>query len=239
MNLPSRRFYYRPVACVLLTALLTASGFGLGKRTSASDERLSVVDSIVKDAIHDGQVPGAVVLVWHDGQVIYRKAFGNRALEPRREAMTIDTIFDLASLTKVVATTTAVMQLVQTGKIRLNDPVAKYIPEFAQNDKQDITIRELLTHFSGLTRRSRLDRALGRPRHRLENGLCREADLPSRIEVPLQRHQFHHAGRAGGAHLRHHARPVLREKHLQSAEDDAHPLSAAGGLAAEDRSHPV
>ncbi len=151
MNLPSRRFYYRPVACVLLTALLTASGFGLGKRTSASDERLSVVDSIVKDAIHDGQVPGAVVLVWHDGQVIYRKAFGNRTLEPRREAMTIDTIFDLASLTKVVATTTAVMQLVQTGKIRLNDPVAKYIPEFAQNDKQDITIRELLTHFSGLT----------------------------------------------------------------------------------------
>jgi uncharacterized protein YbbC (DUF1343 family)/CubicO group peptidase (beta-lactamase class C family) len=104
----------------------------------------------VRDAIHDDQIPGAVLLVWHDGQVIYRKAFGNRALEPRKEAMTVDTIFDVASLTKVVATTTAVMQLVQKGEVRLNDPVAKYIPEFAQNGKEDITVRNLLTHFSGL-----------------------------------------------------------------------------------------
>jgi uncharacterized protein YbbC (DUF1343 family)/CubicO group peptidase (beta-lactamase class C family) len=104
----------------------------------------------VRDAIHDDQTPGAVLLVWHDGQVIYRKAFGNRALEPRKEAMTVDTIFDVASLTKVVATTTAVMQLVQEGEVRLNDPVAKYIPEFAQNGKEDITVRNLLTHFSGL-----------------------------------------------------------------------------------------
>jgi len=112
--------------------------------------RLGVLDSIVQEAIGDGQIPGAVVLVWHNGGVIYRKAFGHRSLEPRREAMTVDTIFDLASLTKVVATTTAVMQLVERGKIRLNDPVAKYIAEFAQNDKEDITVRELLTHFSGL-----------------------------------------------------------------------------------------
>jgi uncharacterized protein YbbC (DUF1343 family)/CubicO group peptidase (beta-lactamase class C family) len=111
---------------------------------------LGVLDGIVRDAIHDGQIPGAVLLVWHDGKVIYRKAFGNRALEPRREAMTVDTIFDIASLTKVVATTTAVMQLVQKGEIRSNDPVAKYVPEFAQNGKEDITVRNLLTHFSGL-----------------------------------------------------------------------------------------
>jgi CubicO group peptidase (beta-lactamase class C family) len=104
----------------------------------------------VQEAIRDGQIPGAVVLVGHDGQVIYRKAFGERSLEPRREAMTVDTIFDLASLTKVVATTTAVMQLVQKGQIRVNEPVAKYIPEFAENGKEEITIRELLTHFSGL-----------------------------------------------------------------------------------------
>ena len=71
---------------------------------------LGVLDSIVRDAIHDDQIPGAVLLVWHDGQVIYRKAFGNRAVEPRREPMTVDTIFDIASLTKVVATTTAVMR---------------------------------------------------------------------------------------------------------------------------------
>ena len=82
--------------------------------------------------------------------MIYRKAFGERSLEPRREAMTVDTIFDLASLTKVIATTTAVMQLVEQGKIASNDPVAKYMPEFAQNGKEDITIRQLLTHYSGL-----------------------------------------------------------------------------------------
>src|SRR5690349_24800751 len=95
-------------------------------------------------------MPGAVLLVWHNGQVMYHKAFGNRSLEPRWEMMTLDTIFDLASLTKVVATTTAIMQLVERGQVRLNDPVAKYIPEFAQNGKEDITVRNLLTHYSGL-----------------------------------------------------------------------------------------
>jgi uncharacterized protein YbbC (DUF1343 family)/CubicO group peptidase (beta-lactamase class C family) len=111
---------------------------------------LAVLDPIVQDAIREGQIPGAVLLVWHDGQVMYRKAFGNRSLEPRRETMTVDTIFDIASLTKVVATTTAIMQLTQRGEIRVNDPVAKYIPEFTENGKGDITIRELLTHYSGL-----------------------------------------------------------------------------------------
>jgi uncharacterized protein YbbC (DUF1343 family)/CubicO group peptidase (beta-lactamase class C family) len=115
-----------------------------------SAPNLAVLDSIVLDAIHDREIPGAVLLVGHNGQVVYRKAFGNRALEPRREPMTVDTIFDIASLTKVVATTTAVMQLVQKGEVRVNDPVAKYIPEFAENGKDDITVRNLLTHFSGL-----------------------------------------------------------------------------------------
>src|SRR5579863_3457620 len=90
--------------------------------------RLGAVDSIIQQAIADG-LPGAVLVVGHDGRVIYRKAYGNRALEPSREAMTIDTVFDLASLTKVIATTTAVMQLVEQGKVRMNDPVAKYLPE--------------------------------------------------------------------------------------------------------------
>jgi len=108
------------------------------------------LDPIIEQAIHDGNIPGAVLLVGHDGHVIYRKAYGARALEPRREAMTVDTIFDLASLTKVIATATAMMQLVERGKVRLNDPVAKYLPEFAQNGKEDITVRQLLTHYSGL-----------------------------------------------------------------------------------------
>jgi uncharacterized protein YbbC (DUF1343 family)/CubicO group peptidase (beta-lactamase class C family) len=117
---------------------------------SSNAPNLVVLDSIVLEAIHDHQIPGAVLLVGHNGQVVYRKAFGNRALEPRREPMTVDTIFDIASLTKVVATTTAVMQLVQKGEVRVNDAVAKYIPEFAENGKDDITVRNLLTHFSGL-----------------------------------------------------------------------------------------
>ena len=135
-------------------ALLVVSLFPLlataATAKAPGNPKLAVLDPIILDAIHDHQIPGAVLLVGHNGQVVYRKAFGNRALEPRREPMTVDTIFDLASLTKVVATTTAVMQLVQKGEVRLNDPVAKYIPEFAQNGKEDITVRNLLTHYSGL-----------------------------------------------------------------------------------------
>jgi uncharacterized protein YbbC (DUF1343 family)/CubicO group peptidase (beta-lactamase class C family) len=115
----------------------------------AAPVRLGAVDSVIQQAIADG-LPGAVLVVGHDGRVIYRKAYGNRALEPKPEAMTLDTVFDLASLTKVIATTTAVMQLVEQGKVRMNDPVAKYLPEFAQNGKEDITVRQLLTHYSGL-----------------------------------------------------------------------------------------
>ncbi|MGB6404180.1 MAG: exo-beta-N-acetylmuramidase NamZ domain-containing protein, partial [Candidatus Sulfotelmatobacter sp.] len=111
---------------------------------------LPAVDAAIEQAIQEGQVPGAVLIVGHDGAVIYRKAYGSRVLEPRREEMSLDTIFDLASLTKVIATTTAVMQLVERGEVRLNDPVAKYLPEFAQNGKDDITVRQLLIHFSGL-----------------------------------------------------------------------------------------
>jgi len=133
-----------------LLLLLPSALWAAAAKPARAPNRLAVVDSIVQEAIHAGQIPGAVVLVWHNGQVLYRKAFGYRALEPRRELMTVDTVFDLASLTKVVATTTAVMQLVEKGEVRLNDPVAKYIPEFAQNGKEDITVRGLLTHYSGL-----------------------------------------------------------------------------------------
>ena len=138
----------RLAAVVCLCASL--SGVAAAVHAPESSSRLSMIDPIVQDAIRNGQVPGAVVLVWHNGQVVYRKAIGDRALEPRREPMTLDTIFDLASLTKVIATTTAVMQLVDQGKIRVNEPVTKYISEFAQNEKDNITIRELLTHYSGL-----------------------------------------------------------------------------------------
>ncbi len=138
---------------MLVLAVVLSPHFAAGapaRKTAGSTSRLTSLDPIVEGAIQDGQVPGAVLLVWHDGQVVYRKAFGNRSIEPRRETMTADTVFDIASLTKVVATAVAVMQLVQKGEIRVNEPVAKYIPEFAQNGKEDVTIRQLLTHFSGL-----------------------------------------------------------------------------------------
>jgi len=137
------------LAIVLVLVSLSLSATAEPKRTIPG-KRLAVLDPIIEQAIHDGNIPGAILLVGHDGHVIYRKAYGARALEPRREAMTLDTIFDLASLTKVIATTTAIMQLLERGKIRLNDPVAKYLPEFAQNGKEDITVRQLLTHYSGL-----------------------------------------------------------------------------------------
>jgi uncharacterized protein YbbC (DUF1343 family)/CubicO group peptidase (beta-lactamase class C family) len=107
------------------------------------------VDAAIDLAIQEGRIPGAVLVIGHNGQVIYRKAYGSRALEPSKEAMTLDTIFDCASLTKVVATTPSLMKLFEQGKFRLNDRVTQYIPEF-QGGHSDITIRELLTHFSGL-----------------------------------------------------------------------------------------
>ena len=130
------------LACLLLAAIRSSA--------QQNDPRLSVVDSIVEASIQNREVPGAVLIVGHDGRVVYRKAYGMRSLEPVRAAMTVDTVFDIASLTKAVATTTAVMQLVERGKIRLNDPVVKYIPEFEQNGKDDITVRDLMTHYSGL-----------------------------------------------------------------------------------------
>jgi uncharacterized protein YbbC (DUF1343 family)/CubicO group peptidase (beta-lactamase class C family) len=115
-----------------------------------NDDSFRTVDSIVEKAVAEGNIPGAVLLIGHDGRVVHRKAFGSRSLEPVREPMTTDTIFDLASLTKCIATATSVMKLVEQGRIRLGDSVSTYLPDFAQNGKKDITIRDLMTHYSGL-----------------------------------------------------------------------------------------
>ena len=141
------RSYLAAVLCLWILAPLAAAKPKPNKKTA---DALPQVDAIVQDAIAQHQVPGAVVLVGHHGRVIYRKAFGWRSLEPRRERMTVGTIFDLASLTKVIATTPCVMHLVEEGKIRLNDPVVRYLPEFGANGKQDITVRQLMIHYSGL-----------------------------------------------------------------------------------------
>jgi uncharacterized protein YbbC (DUF1343 family)/CubicO group peptidase (beta-lactamase class C family) len=109
----------------------------------------AAVDQQMERAVQDGLIPGAVVVIGHNGQIVYQKAYGSRALIPHREPMTLDTIFDAASLTKVIATTPSIMRLFEQGQIRLNDPVTKYLPEF-QGGHSEITIRNLMTHFSGL-----------------------------------------------------------------------------------------
>jgi uncharacterized protein YbbC (DUF1343 family)/CubicO group peptidase (beta-lactamase class C family) len=111
---------------------------------------LAPVGAIVEDEIRAGRIPGAVVLVGHAGAVVYRRAFGERQVEPVRRPMTEDTIFDLASLTKVIATSTAVMQLVEAGRLRLENRVVEYWPAFRAHGKARITVRDLLTHYSGL-----------------------------------------------------------------------------------------
>lgn len=136
------------VGCLLLA--LVAPVWSAAPAQSAAIEPFADVDAVMQAAIDQGNMPGAVVLIGHDGKVVFRKAYGSRSLEPTREPMAVDTIFDLASLTKCIVTTTAVMQLLESGRIKLNDPVAVYLPEFAQHEKAQITVRELLTHYSGL-----------------------------------------------------------------------------------------
>ena len=118
--------------------------------TAADPTKLDAIEALVKEAIAEKKLPGAVVLVGRGDRVLYEKAIGNRAVEPAAEPMTVDTIFDVASLTKVVATTTSVMILLEQGKIRLNDRVSTYVPGFERYGKADITIRHLMTHVSGL-----------------------------------------------------------------------------------------
>ena len=131
------------------------------------------VDALIATTISEGKIPGAVLLVGHNGQVLYRKAYGNRALIPAPESMTVDTVFDCASLTKVVATTTSIMRLFEDGKIRLGDKVTDYLPEF-QKGKSDITIRDLMTHYSGL----RPDLDLDPPWSGYETGIQKALDDP-------------------------------------------------------------
>src|SRR6476620_8772347 len=116
---------------------------------SVSSSQLTLMDALIDEAISQHKLPGAVVLVGRKGKVVWRKAYGARAVDPAREPMSPDTIFDLASLTKVVATATSIMILVERGKVRLSDPVSTYIPELKGEGREKITIEHLLTHRAG------------------------------------------------------------------------------------------
>jgi uncharacterized protein YbbC (DUF1343 family) len=140
---------------VLLLVLVTAVPIlaqlpaAVPSAVGMSQTQLAHIDEAIAAEIVKKQLPGAVVLVGREGKVVWRHAYGNRTVEPQTEPMTPDTIFDLASLTKVVATATSIMILVERGQVRLGDPVARYIPEFAEMGKRNITVEQLMTHRSG------------------------------------------------------------------------------------------
>jgi uncharacterized protein YbbC (DUF1343 family)/CubicO group peptidase (beta-lactamase class C family) len=141
------------IFCILHFAFCIASAQGLPvavpQTIGMNAARLNQIDALVEKDIADKKLPGAVVIIGHKGKIVYRKAFGNRALVPTVEKMTVDTIFDVASLTKVVATTTSVMILVEQGKIRLSDTIGKFIPEIQDEAAKRVTVQQLLTHVSG------------------------------------------------------------------------------------------
>jgi uncharacterized protein YbbC (DUF1343 family)/CubicO group peptidase (beta-lactamase class C family) len=112
--------------------------------------RLARVDDAIARAVGEKKVPGAVVVIGRRGKVAMARAYGMRSVDPTSEPMTRDTVFDMASLTKPVATATSVMVLLERGKFRLGDRVVTYLPELRGNGKDAITIDQLLRHRAGL-----------------------------------------------------------------------------------------
>ncbi|MCG6550805.1 MAG: DUF1343 domain-containing protein [Candidatus Magnetominusculus sp. LBB02] len=140
---------YLPLILAAAMLLLTAAAVA-DPSNPARLIKLEQIKTAVDKAVQDGKIPGAVVIIGSKDGIVYEQAFGFRALLPEKEPMTVDTIFDMSSLTKVMATAPAVLQLIEQGRVGLEDPVSKYWPEFTANGKEAITIRQLLTHYSGL-----------------------------------------------------------------------------------------
>ena len=138
------------------------------------------IDHAINTAIAQHKLPGGVLWAEHNGHAIHR-AYGNRALVPRVEKMTEDTIFDAASITKVAATTPSIWILIERGKIGLDDPASKYLPEFHGGWRDEVTIRHLLTHTSGL----RPDLDLNEKWSGYDEGIRRAT-----LEMPLNRPGF-------------------------------------------------
>ncbi|HWI58464.1 MAG TPA: exo-beta-N-acetylmuramidase NamZ domain-containing protein [Bacillota bacterium] len=138
-----------PTTLGLLIWAMTAASLTQAAEPSFYPEKLAEIDAAITQAIADHKCPGGVLWLEHRG-VSYHKAYGSRALVPAAEPMTEDTLFDAASLTKVVACTPAVMLLIERGQVSLEERVQTYIPEFRGDGKESITVRQLLTHTSGL-----------------------------------------------------------------------------------------
>ncbi|HMQ04264.1 MAG TPA: DUF1343 domain-containing protein [Pyrinomonadaceae bacterium] len=144
-------------AAIFLGVLCALCGYGFSQglpmaapgSVGMNAAKLDQIEQLVLADIADKKLPGAVVIVGRKGKIVYRKAFGNRSLVPTVEKMTVDTIFDVASLTKPVATATSIMILVEQGKLRLNDTIGKYITDIDDESAKRVTIQQLLTHTSG------------------------------------------------------------------------------------------
>lgn len=127
------------------------------ERHGMNPEKLAQVDRVINEAITAKEIPGAVLSVVRGNDIVYLKAYGNKSVVPTVEPMTTETLFDLASVSKCVGTTLAFMQLIENGYVRLTDNVDRYIPDFKpwtdpeSGETVDITIRDLLSHSSGLT----------------------------------------------------------------------------------------
>jgi CubicO group peptidase (beta-lactamase class C family) len=132
-----------------LCALPLAALAQQGAAPTFRPDKIRELDAAITQAIANGKCPGGVLWLEHAGTA-YHRAYGNRCVEPTIEPMTEDTIFDAASLTKVVATTTAVMLLVEKEQVKLDEKVRVYLPEFTGDGREEITVRQLLTHTSGL-----------------------------------------------------------------------------------------
>ncbi|HVZ57125.1 MAG TPA: serine hydrolase [Chitinophagaceae bacterium] len=150
----------RPYFFVLMTFLLFRGSTQGQPSTAARAPRqlLATIDSVLNGAVARGDIPGAVIQVKRDGQILYRQAYGyaqkydyHHRLLAHPPRMDTTTLFDMASLTKVIGTTTSLMLLVDKGLIRVDDPVSRYLPGFDSTGKRDITLRHLLTHTAGLT----------------------------------------------------------------------------------------
>lgn len=120
------------------------------EEVAMDSRRLAQLDVVIGQGLRQENMPGCVVLVGRKGRIVYHQAHGFRQLVPEKVPMTLDTVFDLASLTKPIATATSVMRLVEEGHVALSDPVAKHLPEFAAEGKEQITVLHLLTHQGGL-----------------------------------------------------------------------------------------
>ncbi len=144
-NLATSVFRFVAIATVVLLATNAWSQDGLPEPAVAK------IDGVVQQGLDEGQMAGAVVCIGGRSGISLLKAYGHRQVEPTNIAMTTDTVFDMASITKPAATATSIMLLIERGEIGLDDRVSKHLPDFAQNGKADVTIEDLLLHQSGLT----------------------------------------------------------------------------------------